>query len=353
MKSKLDTNQVYKMYIEDKLPVRTIAENLKCGYGTLMNFIKKQGWTRETIKKTINANSQIIKEQIKKLYLEENLSTYQIAEKLNKSAKTISFHLHSLGVEIKSQKKIDFDIFEKLWNEGKTDKEIADYFGVTELTVKTFRTRGENAGKFNNKRYFSQEEHELSEEQEQMILGSLLGDMSLSLAHRSLNCRLALTHSEKQKELFDKKVEILGEFMGNYRLYVSQPDKRTGKCYSTYRGNSKTHKVFNDLYTLLYPNGVKTITSEYLEKINSPIALAFWFMDDGTYNGSIATDCFSIEEVKLLQQWFIDKWQIFTTYSVNSKKQPTLRIRACSRLKFDSLIKPFMVPSMYYKLKYK
>ena len=50
-----------------------------------------------------------------------------------------------------------------------------------------------------------------------------------------------------------------------------------------------------------------------LYKINSPIALAYWFMDDGTYNGCIATDSFSLEEDKLLQKWLFKKWNIITT----------------------------------------
>ena len=352
MKSKLNTNQVYKMYIEDKLSVKNIAKNLECGYGTVFNFIKAQGWTRDHIKKAINSDVKKLKEQIKKLYLQDNLSSSQIATKLNKSAQTIGYHLRNLGIEIRPRKKIDFITFEKLWSEGKTDKEIAEYFKVSELTIKSFRTKGELAGKYNIIRYFAQEDHSLTNDQEQMILGSLLGDLSISMTHKGHNCRLAIVHSEKQKELFNKKVEILGEFMGSYKLYIAKPDKRTGNCYSTYRGNSKAHKVFNDLYTLLYHNGHKTITVEYLKRINSPIALAFWFMDDGTYNGAIATNCFTVNEVELIQQWLLEKWQISTTYSLH-KNQPILRIRSCSRQKFDSLIRPFMVSSMYYKLKYK
>ena len=88
------------------------------------------------------------------------------------------------------------------------------------------------------------------------------------------NAKLCLVHSIKQEELFMKKVEILGKFMGSYKLY-SQYDSRTNKTYQTWRGDSKAHKLFNEIYNLLYPNKIKTITQEYLEKINNPIALAF------------------------------------------------------------------------------
>ena len=86
---------------------------------------------------------------------------------------------------------------------GKTDEEIAKYFGVEVLTIRTFRTKGDNAGKFNQVRYFSQTEQQLSYIQEQFILGSLLGDTNLSKPrNRHPNSRLALVHCEKQKELF-------------------------------------------------------------------------------------------------------------------------------------------------------
>lgn len=108
-----------------------------------------------------------------------------------------------------------------------------------------------------------------------MILGSLLGDMNIGKPRkRHPTCKLAIVHSTKQKELFMKKVEILGEFMGSYRE-SSYFDKRTNKNYYTIRGNSKSHKIFNDIYNILYIDNIKTITEEYLDKIDHPIALAY------------------------------------------------------------------------------
>lgn len=350
MSSKIDMTKVEKLYIEDKLPIRTICKQLGYGYGTLQKAIKKAGLTRDKIKNTKSQKILDLKAQIKKLYVEDKLSSCKIAEKLNLSTKTITYHLNDLGVELRPVKKIDQAIFEKLWSEGKTDKEIADYFEVTELTIKTFRTKGENAGKFNIKRYFSQEEHELSEEQEQMILGSLLGDLSIS--KDKPNARLALVHCSKQEELFMKKVEILGEFMGNYKECESAIDPRTNKSYKGFRGNSKSHSIFNSLYNLLYINGIKTITKEYLNKITHPIALAYWFMDDGSASGIIATNCFTLQEVILLQEWLYKKWDIFTTIRNVTKNQYVLYIPAKTRFQFEAIIFPYIIPSMYYKLKY-
>ena len=292
--------------------------------------------------------------KIKELH-DEGLSNLKISKQLGIGNQTVSKYLRERYNIIgkKRVKQINQEEFEQLWLEGKSDKEIAEYFKVSELTIKTFRTKGENAGKFNIIRNFSQEEHFLSEEQEQMILGSLLGDMNLSVpgVNRQVNSRLAIVQSEQQEELFMKKVEILGEFMGSYRLYTPNPDNRTGKVYKSWRGNSKAHKVFTDMYHLLYPNKVKTLTKEYLNKINSPIALAYWFMDDGSNCGVLATNCFSEEEIGLLVEWMKNKWNILCTININSNNY-VLRISQKSRLDFERLIFPYIIPSMQYKLKF-
>lgn len=139
--------------------------------------------------------------------------------------------------------------------------------------------------------------------------------------------------------------------MGSYKLYEAKPDSRTGNVYKTWRGNSKSHKVFTNIYNELYPNNKKVLTQEYLDTIHHPIALAYWFMDDETYNGVFATHCFSLQENELLCTWLMEKWRINCTIQHNLN-QFQIYIKSESRLKFEKLIFPYMLPSMYYKLKY-
>lgn len=290
-----------------------------------------------------------LQEKIAELY-QQGLTAKQVGEIVGKTERTICYHLQRLGIT-RSQKKIDDEIFVKLWNEGKTDKEIAKYFGIAVSTIKSYRTRGERAGKFNITRYFSQEEHKLSELQKQFIFGSLLGDMSIGMNKRSKNARISLIHCQKQEELFMKKVELLGEFMGNYKLYEGILDKRTEKRYPTFKGNSKAHEEFTKIYHLFYSERKKVITQEILDKITHPIALAYWFMDDGNSDGTIATNGFTEQEVNLLVNWLKSFWK----FDCSKQKQLNnfvIHIKSGSRKQFDKLIKPYMVKSMYYKLKY-
>lgn len=294
--------------------------------------------------------SEDTKQLIKKLYVEDQLTMKEIGERVGLNHRTVGYHLKNMGIDGRSLKKIDDDKFVELWNEGKSDEEIAKVFNVSPLTIQSYRNRGSN----HFSKYFSHKEIQLSEEQEQMLLGSLLGDLSLSKpkSGSDQHSDIKIVHSKKQEELFMKKVEILGDFMGKYRLYTPAPDKRTGKVYETYRGQTKRHKVFTDIYNILYIDGIKTITQEYLDRINSPIALAYWFMDDGTERGTIATHCFSHNEILLLQEWLSNKWNVTTTIQKEKDKEK-LYIVANSRKHFEELIFPYVIPSMYYKLKYK
>ena len=71
-------------------------------------------------------------EKIKKLYVEENRSTYEIAELFNVSASTINDRLKKMGVKIKDRRLrddiTDEDII-KLKKEGKTQKEMSEILG--------------------------------------------------------------------------------------------------------------------------------------------------------------------------------------------------------------------------------
>ena len=55
-------------------------------------------------------------------------------------------------------------------------------------------------------------------------------------------------------------------------------------------------------------------------------------MDDGSNDGTIATNCFTKTECELLQAWLKETWDIITTIQKNSTNQ-VLHISAKSRKK--------------------
>ena len=351
MKININETKLIELFNQN-LQIKDIAQYFNCSRITITRKLQKLGLKQGNSYKLKNKKDlETKKEKIKEFYL-NGKTCKEIGEELNLSERTVNYHLHKMNITIRPVKKISQEKFEELWNQNKTDKEIADYFGVEEITIRTFRTRGKNAGKFKRTNHFSEQERVLTDLQEQFIYGSLLGDLNIGKPNKiHPNCRLYLVHSQKQEELFMKKVEILGEFMASYKLTNLTPDKRTGKTYPSYRGNSKSHPIFNQIRNLLYINDVKTITQTFLDKIHSPIALAYWFMDDGSNDGVLATNAFTLSELDLLQNWLKEKWAIKTTLQKN-KSNFVIYIRQESRKHFEELIFPYMIPSMYYKLKF-
>lgn len=74
-------------------------------------------------------------------------------------------------------------------------------------------------------------------------------------------------------------------------------------------------------------------------------------MDDGCNTGTIATNGFSEKEVDLLIKWLFNKFNIISTKQKNVCNY-VLHISSKSRVHFELLIAPYIIPSMKYKLKF-
>jgi len=106
-----------------------------------------------------------------------------------------------------------------------------------------------------------------------------------------------------------------------------------------------TRQYFRTWRILFYPNGVKAVPHGL---VLSPAALAVWYMDDGCWTGSkavIATDGFDDESHHTLQDT-LHALGIETVVGKNRK----MTIRKESHRRFFSLIEPFIIPGMRYKL---
>ena len=86
----------------------------------------------------------------------------------------------------------------------------------------------------------------------------------------------------------------------------------------------------------------------------TPLSLAVWFMDDGSkYKNSarIATNCFTFEEITFLCDVLKKKFCIVASPCKSGVgKGHIIYIHVESMKLFTRIVKPHMVPSMYYKL---
>ena len=115
-----------------------------------------------------------------------------------------------------------------------------------------------------------------SENQMQLIVGTLLGDGYLTrLARKQGDGQLSsihITHSEKQREWLQTKVDALKEFS------FSAPQTSPKGIITT---TSKRNPYFGFLRSKFYPEGKKIVPMDIVEQYFSPRMLSAWFLDDG------------------------------------------------------------------------
>ena len=194
-----------------------------------------------------------------------------------------------------------------------------------------------------------------------IIIGSVLGDSHLEKRSKGLGTRIIFEQSNKNVEYlmwFHNYLSIRG-YCNSKRPKLFIRIKTDNKVYFHYRINSYTFSSFNWLHEMFYSLNTKTnkfvkIIPLNIESYLTPLALAIWFMDDGSKLGSgvrIATNNFTLEEVQFLCNVLYKKYNITATTHVGGKdKGYVLYIHKKSVSLFTSIVKSHMLPSLYYKL---
>jgi len=202
------------------------------------------------------------------------------------------------------------------------------------------------------------ETHRLSDQQWQVVLGSLLGDGNLSPNRRDRNgVRFRLGHGAKQADYLDWKVSLLGNIACSRRV------NDAGSVFADFTPMPELGELQRTVYM---GDGKKTITWDYLKAL-TPLALAIWFMDDGcflsrskglqarTRDGSGRVQ-FCIEAMSggsrdRLVQYLRDTHGLDTSWrAVGAEQKAFLTFTTAASSKFLELVAPFVHPSMDYKL---
>jgi len=186
----------------------------------------------------------------------------------------------------------------------------------------------------------------LSSDEDQIILGSLLGDMYCGIHHTCKNAHIEEAHSKKQFSYLYWKLEKLSSLTFNLRK------TKIGALHF----DSRVHPILNSYYRLFYKDGKKTVNRDILDKLDA-LGIAVWYMDDGSYpknsySCTLHTNGFSHEENVLIKQWFEEKWDIcpkITSFLKGIKRYYFLRFPAKESRKLIELIKPYIHQSMQYK----
>jgi recombination protein RecA len=198
--------------------------------------------------------------------------------------------------------------------------------------------------------------HYLSDFQWEVILGGLLGDGSLSHGGHEYTTRFRFGHGAKQEAYATWKASLFGNL----------------KCYRSSRADGA---LFYDLQPLselaelrqsMYLGGKKVLSEDYLKQL-TPLSLAVWYMDDGSYterarglqertrDGSgrteICVEAFDHTTQQRLCNYLADTWGICPRLrKAGVRKVAVLTFPKEETAKFHALVAPFIHPSMDYKL---
>lgn len=241
--------------------------------------------------------------------------------------------------------KINKEEFEKLFYKGLSDYAIARELNVSSDGIYSYRMRHS----YYRKDLRLNQEIELSKFQKEVLLGTLLGDSSFRLGKDCKNPAISCAHGIKQKEYCEHKTKIF-ENLGAHCKYSKRhiADKRTNKLYEDYTMFIPANPNLKSWYSSFYNNKIKRIPFNLFEYFTE-VSLAFMYMDDGSKIGNtyqIATNCFTKDEITKFRIFLLEKFNLETSMF----KSHVLYIKQCSAYHFTKLIKPYIIPSMQYKL---
>ena len=188
----------------------------------------------------------------------------------------------------------------------------------------------------------------LNQEQENVLIGTLLGDGSLN--KRGRFHRLHVKQSSKQLSLVQYRHKIFSNITTMEIRSFSQ--KVNDRYYEFCEFVTLTHSEFSRYHKLFYPEKGKVISKTLVSQITSPICLANWFMDDGyaEYAGfAFSTHCFSRREVELLSNT-INKNFNFATNLRKNKGKWIIYVPKRNVSVFRNIVQPHILPEFYYKL---
>ena len=332
----INYEEFIKLYNEYKEDI-VISEILKIPKTKITNY-----------RKSLNLKSQTdrIREEKQIKFIElynEGKSDSEISRILNVNNVTIHNWRNSIiGKEsnFKYSRKFDTDKFMELYNEGLNYKQISEILNVSDSAIQEYASSLNLSPNTYNKDIPTYK-------QRQIIIGSLLGDMSLKIPKGSIHASGDFAHSLKQENYCRYLEYELKNFCskGFYRSYV---DSRTNKKYDQYYVYLKASDYLTELYYKFYPNGKKIIPTDLLYSLDG-LGIAIWFMDDGFKDGKtykFATNCFTKEELKNVVDFFKIKYGIIVTIHSSN----VIRIATKSAETFKNLIKDFIHEDCLYKL---
>lgn len=249
-----------------------------------------------------------------------------------------------IHISQRGKKLVEDTVMQSLIDEGLTTSQIALRLGLSPRQVTTYKNH-------RNMKQCRTSKLELTEIEEQVVLGSILGDGCIEVNNRERGYyRLSIKHGESQREYVWYKYSLLKRISKEPTEAFKKDKREKFKDSVCITLRTTTNEVFKEYRERWYPNGTKEICKEDLEKLGN-LGLAIWIMDDGYSDGIstiLSTDCFSNSCIDIILDFFSRNG-----IRVTVQKQNRIRIRSESMQNLREIVLPYMHPSLIYKVRVK
>ncbi len=206
-------------------------------------------------------------------------------------------------------------------------------------------------------RVLTTEPKRLSDQQFQVVLGSLLGDGNLSPNRRGrTGVRFRMGHGARQHGYLDWKAGLLGN------IGHSAHTNAKGAKLVDFTPLPELHELWRSVYI----GGKKVVSEDYLKAL-TPLALAVWYCDDGgftvrskgrqdhTLGGSgrieICVEAMSEGSRTRLRDYLRDVWGLSVRLRLaGARQKAVLTFTTEASANFQKLVAPYVPESMAYKL---
>lgn len=185
-----------------------------------------------------------------------------------------------------------------------------------------------------------------------VIVGICLGDAGISKANKDASIKIEQGY--KQYDFVLHLFNLFKEYcfitsIGERREPVGSP--RAGLIKSYWFRTFAIPQI-TEFWNVFYVNGVKIITPGLITLYVDAIALTYWVIGDGSYNGYLIlhTQSFTYDENLLISKELNAKFGLHSRVEQHKHKYYIVRFPASDNQKLAKIITPYMLECFSYKL---
>lgn len=354
---KASKEDLIHLYLVEYETTRKIAKRYQVSPSTIINWLKDFDIPRRS---SHDKKSSPPKSVLVNLYQNQHKTIKEIASDFSCSKRVVSRWLTEHDIE-----KIDVtqeshitppkeDLIKYYVDQQLTTKAIGKIYDVDRRVVGKWLKKYGIKSRSNARKYYHLRARPLTQQQKELIVGTLLGDGFLQVNRKGNLARLSMTHSVKQVEYSLWKKTILNDLVNNWIVY-DYLDKRTNAVGKTCRWASIYHNELLLWHKRFYANNKKIVPQD-ISNYLKPFSMAVWIMDDGWKNHSnirISSESFTYEDNMVLKHAIKANFDInckVCEYNRNNKKYNYISFNKRNSILLTEIVEPYFIDSMKYKL---